>query len=100
MDKRLNPTTGRIKNDGSTIAFCFNKIEIPKSGAVNLWDYSVYQEKGEPIKFMLGKTLEIAQLCDTSSHPERSKSNIRKLTALAYLDSETPFVYVKKIEDR
>ncbi len=85
FSKNMSPVTGNIGN--SSYALVFDELQIiEEPTSLNLWNYAEF-DTDQPIIPKLGVSTLCAVLKDMSNHPDRVKTNIRKVTAVAKLSN-------------
>lgn len=78
----LSPITGLAKS--TAYAFVLSALEVCVEPAfVDLWRY--VDANGSPIRFRLGASTLLARRCDSSLHPLRMKSRMRRVLAVGRL---------------
>lgn len=70
--------------DRAAFGLILKEIE-PTNELIDLWDYSNFVRQNEPLKFRLGDSTLPATKNSSSNHPERMKSPIRRIIAVAKL---------------
>ena len=83
LPKALSQVTGRIDNYAA--ALVFDVLQIADNGWLNLWDYADFYDDKKPIRFMQGCSAFCAIKKDTSFHPKKLKSNLRRIIAVGRL---------------
>ena len=83
LPEGLGEVTGNLKRRPT--ALVFDKLTTSISGKINLWDYAYFKDEQKPIKFILGSSTACVIKKDMSLHPDRMKSNIREIVAVARL---------------
>lgn len=92
FSRNMSPVTGKIGNN--SYALVFDELQIIKEPIIlNLWNYTEF-ETDQPIVPKLGTSTICAVTKDMSNHPDRIKTNIRKVTAMAKL-SELSCVWIR-----
>lgn len=80
----LGPVTGKL--DSQAYALVFDALETIADGqTVNLWDYADFETPERPVRTILGCSTICAIMQDTSDYPDRLKSNVRRILAIARL---------------
>lgn len=82
MPNRMTPVTGKL--DRGAYALVFDELSLAE-GEVDLWGYGNFKDPSKPIHFRLGASTVCAVKRDTSSHPRRMKSHIRRVVAVGRL---------------
>jgi hypothetical protein len=88
----LGPVTGKL--DSCATALVFDTLTTNVRGVLDLWEYSEYQSKQKPLKFILGCSTVCAVRKDSKAHPDRMKSRYRGIIAVARM-KEPYCVWVK-----
>ncbi len=88
----LTPVTGKM--DKGAYALVLSGL-ISTNIEINLWGYADFSDPNEPIKMTLGRSTFCAINKDTSKHPNKMKSNIRKVGFIGVLTA--PYsVWIRK----
>ena len=88
--KKLSPKLSQVTGNISTNSFSlvFDKMNITEQDIkLDLWNYADFEEQKNPILPKLGVSTICAVRKDMSQHPNKIKSNIRKIEAVARVSS-------------
>jgi lipopolysaccharide export LptBFGC system permease protein LptF len=84
FNKKNSPVTGNIRKN--SYAMVFDELSIIESKSeFNLWDYGDFDKQTEPILPKLGVSTWCGIKKNMSNHPDKIKSNLRKIMAVAKL---------------
>jgi hypothetical protein len=93
LPSSLSPVTGKI--DTNSYALVFEELGLIRDQLdLNLWNYAEFENHDQPIIPKLGVSTICSISKDMSNHPERTKTNIRKVIAIGKL-SELCCVWLK-----
>lgn len=82
----LSPVTGKISTN--SFALVFKELNlIEQDLKLNLWNYADFENQQNPVLPKLGVSTICAMKKDMSKHPNKIKSNIRKIEAIGKLSS-------------
>jgi len=79
----ITPVTGRITP--TTCALVFDQLCFQTSVVVDLWRYADFFAPERPLRIRQGASTLGVMRGDTSMHPDRMKSHIRRIMAVARL---------------
>jgi hypothetical protein len=82
ISPELSPVTGKISTNSFTLVFdVINLIE--QDLKLDLWNYADFEDQKNPVLPKLGVSTICAVRKDMSQHPNKIKSNMRKIEAVA-----------------
>ena len=79
----MTAVTGKMSS--STCALVFDQLWLMKSGFVDLWQYADFFDPRQPVIIRQGASTLGVMRKDTSYHPNRMKSHLRKVIAVGRL---------------
>lgn len=79
----IGPVTGQITRNAC--ALVFDRLTMPGSESLDLWQYAEFLDQTQPVKFQKGVSAIGVVTRDTSAHPDRMKSHIRRVVAVGRL---------------
>ena len=86
FDEKTSPVTGKMTTN--SYAMVFEKISLIESELkLNLWDYADFDNQNEPIKLNQFRSSFCGIQKNMFDNPNKMKSNLRKIVAVAKLHS-------------
>jgi len=81
MPEGLSPVTGKITKQSTAVIFDYLSTDV--NGVIDLWQYADFNNEEEPLKFRLGCSSFCSVKRDMKNHPNRMKSRLRNINAVA-----------------
>ena len=82
LSSELSPVTGKISTNSFTLVFDEMSL-IEQDLKLDLWNYADFEDQKNPVLPKLGVSTICAVRKDMSQHPNKIKSNMRKIEAIA-----------------
>lgn len=79
----VTPVTGQLTP--STCALVFDQLYLQTSTVVDLWEYADFLDPEQPVRIRQGASTVGVVCRNTSAHPDRMKSHLRKVMAVGRL---------------
>jgi hypothetical protein len=79
----ITPVTGQMTPN--TCALVFDQLCLQESTVVDLWQYADFFDPAQPVKIRQGASTVGVVRGNTSKHPDRMKSHLRKVMAVGRL---------------
>jgi hypothetical protein len=79
----ITPVTGQISSN--TCALVFDQLCLQDSAGVDLWHYADFFDPDQPVRIQQGASTVGVVRGDTSTHPRRMKSHLRRIMAVGRL---------------
>ena len=79
----ITPVTGQMSSN--TCALVFDQLCLQDSARVDLWHYADFFDPEQPVRIQQGASTVGVIRRDTSTHPRRMKSHLRRIMAVGRL---------------